>query len=197
MGVFEALYDPIMIPADWFGVKAWREWAASVEGKRILELGIGTGLNLPYYRRSAAVFAIDSSWEMLERAEARAGKMGRLAALVQARAEELPFREAIFDAAVVTMVLCTVEDMMRSLEELRRVLRPHAPVRMVEHVRLHDGAGARIQDALTPGWKRIAGGCNLNRDTLEAVKTAGFEVIRVEEHALGIFLFIEAAAPNA
>jgi len=186
------LYDFVMIPADWFGLRAWRKWAASLKAKKVLEIGAGTGLNLAYYNNESKVFALDPDAGMLKRAVARAHGIRREAYFCFGRAEALPFRSAAFDAALATLVFCTVNDLPHSLGELNRVLKPQAPVRLFEHVRLRSGTGARIQDVLTPAWKRIAGGCHLNRDTLKAVETAGFEIRRVQEQFGGVFIAVDA-----
>ena len=186
------LYDFVMIPADWFGLRAWRKWAASLKAKKVLEIGVGTGLNMAHYNQESIVFALDPDAGMLKRAVIRAERVRIEACFCLGRAEALPFRSSIFDAALATLVFCTVNDLPHSLGELNRVLKPQAPVRLFEHVRLRSGTGARIQDVLTPAWKRIAGGCHLNRDTLKAVESAGFEIRRVQERLGGIFIAVDA-----
>jgi len=186
------IYDLIMIPVDWLGLRKWRKWAASLKGRKVLENGVGTRLNIEHYNQSGTVFAIDPAVEMLQRAVRRARNGRRKVYFCLGRAEALPFRTATFDAAVATLVFCTVSDLSKSLKELHRVLQPLAPVRLFEHVRLSGGTGARLQDALTPTWQHIAGGCHLNRDTLKAVETAAFEIRRFQEELGGIFIIIEA-----
>ncbi len=195
MGLFENLYDPFMIPADWMGFRRWRRWATSVGGARVLELGVGTGLNLPHYSVAARIFALDSSAEMLRLASRRLRTSAAgTAQLCQALAEALPFCNQAFDAAVCTLVLCNVEDPAQVLREIRRTLRPGAPLRMLEHVRLRNPRISRLQDALTPAWRRVTGGCHLNRDTLALVRQAGFQVKSVDERLGGWLVAVSAQA---
>ncbi len=193
MGLFESLYDPFMIPADWLGLRSWRRWAASVPGERILEVGVGTGLNLPHYSGSATVFALDPEPAMLQKTTSRArSRNGTRVRLLQAQGENLPFADSTFDAAVVTLVFCTIPEPAQALMEIRRVLKPGAPVRLVEHVRLKNPVGAFFLDLLTPAWRLMAKGCHLNRDTVNAVQEAGFRVLRMRHRLGGLLVGIEA-----
>ena len=140
--IHSRIYDLVMIPADWFGLRKQRKWAAALKAKRILEIGVGTGLNMAHYNQESTVFAVDPDAGMLQRAVTRAQRVRREACFCLGRAEALPFRSAAFDAAVATLVFCTVSDLSRSLGELHRVLKPQAPVRLFEHVRLRSGTGA-------------------------------------------------------
>jgi ubiquinone/menaquinone biosynthesis C-methylase UbiE len=170
-------------------------WATALQGSKILEIGAGTGLNMAYYCPAAAVFALDPAAEMLDRAACRSRKAGLHAQFIRGRAEALPFPEAAFDAAVATLVFCTVEEQNRSLGELYRVVKPKAPVRLFEHIRLEKGIAARLQDLLTPPWKKIAGGCRLNRNTPAAVENAGFHIEHLRKIGGGIFVAIDALKP--
>jgi len=193
MSLFATLYDPVMIPADWLGLGAWRRWAAAVPGERILEIGVGTGLNFRHYPGGNWVMALDPSAQMLTHAAARAtaAESPRFY-LCRGRGESLPFSGGAFDAAVGTLVFCSVEDPGRTLQELRRVLKPGAPLRLVEHVRFPNRWISRLQDWLTPSWKRVAGGCHLNRDILSLLHSSGFEVRTVRQHVGGLFISVEA-----
>ena len=190
--IYSRLYDLIMIPADRLGMLKWRKWATSLKGSKILEIGVGTGLNMPYYNHETTIFAVDPDAEMLKRAVARCNGSGHNAHFIRGQAETLPFSDAAFDAAVGTLVFCTVADQERSLSELNRVVKPGAPIRLFEHVRLDEGAGAHFQDLLTPVWKGIAGGCRLNRKTPEAVKNAGFRIEDIRKMAGAVFVAIDA-----
>ena len=189
------VYDWIMGPADWLGLRKWRKWATSLPGSIILEIGVGTGLNMPHYLKECAVFAVDPAVEMLHRAAICSEKAAAGIHLIRGEAEFLPFPASVFDAAVGTLVFCTVDDQSRSLNELYRVLKPGAPVRLFEHVRLGGRAGACIQDLFTPAWKQIAGGCRLNRNTPEAVEEAGFRIQRLQRMFGGVFVAIAAIKP--
>ncbi len=159
------------------------EVAGLAEG-RVLEVGVGTGANFPHYPANIRLVAIDPDPFMLRRAKRRARALGREVELVLASAEALPFRDHTFDTVVATLVFCSVADLARSLAEVRRVLRPGGTFGFIEHVRAHAGLLAQVQDAVTPVWRRVAAGCHLNRQTVEAIEAAGFDVVRLEEHAL-------------
>lgn len=186
-----SIYDPIMVPFDSFGVRRWREWAVSAAHGRVLELGVGTGLNLAHYRTMDSLAAIDPDIESLQRALSRRNGSVRIL-LNQARAEQLPFADESFDVVIGTLVFCSVGDPMRGLSEARRVLKSDGMFRLVEHVRVENRLIAGVQDAVTPMWKQVAGGCHLNRDTLSAVKQAGFQVRGVTRHIGGWFITIDA-----
>jgi ubiquinone/menaquinone biosynthesis C-methylase UbiE len=117
---------------------------------------------------------------MLRRAQRRVEALGFVVDLCQCPAEALPFANASFNTVVATLVLCSVADIDAALSELRRVLRANGTLRFIEHVRA-DGSVGRIQDILTPLQRRIAGGCHLNRRTIEAIEAAGFVLVEIEE----------------
>ncbi len=187
-----AMYDPLIAPFDPMGVRKWREWVVSAARGRVLELGVGTGLNLPHYRAAESIAAIDPDGASLRRALARRNGRGETITLHQARAEELPFANESFDAVVGTLTFCTVGDVARALAEARRVLKTGGAFRIVEHVRVENRFVAGAQDLVTPLWKQIAGGCHLNRDTRAAVERAGFQVRAVHRHIGGLFIGIDA-----
>jgi len=150
---------------------------AGVEGE-VLEIGAGTGWNLPHYRAAARVVAVEPDASMAKRLPEKLAQASVPVEVVTAQAESLPFPDASFDAVVSTFVLCSVEDPARVLAELRRVLRPEGRLVLLEHVR---GAGrtARWQDRMTGLHRRLAGNCHLNRDTRAAIGEAGFDVAAV------------------
>jgi len=163
---------------------------------RVLELGAGTGLNFPHYR-AAEVVAIEPDPVMRGRAAARARVAHVPIALVDARAEALPFADGSFDAAAITLVLCSVGDVGQALAELRRVLRPHAHVRLIEHVRAPQAPIAVLQTALTPLQRRVAGNCHLDRRTVDALRAAGFTIEDVRPHLHGSLVEVMARTPDA
>ncbi len=187
-----AMYDPLIAPFDPLGVRHWREWVVRAARGRVLELGVGTGLNLPLYRAAASIAAIDPDGASLRRALARRNGRGEAITLYQARAEELPFADESFDSVVGTLTFCTIGDPARALGEARRVLKPGGTFRLVEHVRVENRFIAGAQDWITPVWKEFAGGCHLNRDTRAAVERAGFRVRAVQRHIGGLFIGIDA-----
>ncbi len=187
-----ALYDPLIAPFDPMGVRKWREWVVRAARGRVLELGVGTGLNLPHYGAAESIAAIDPDGASLRRALARRNGRGETITLHQARAEELPFVDESFDAVVGTLTFCTIGNPARALAEARRVLKTGGAFRIVEHVRVDNRFIAGAQDLVTPLWKEIAGGCHLNRDTRAAVERAGFQVRAVHRHLGGLFIGIDA-----
>jgi ubiquinone/menaquinone biosynthesis C-methylase UbiE len=150
---------------------------------RILDVGAGTGANLPHYPWShvSELVLLDPSPGMLARARRKATALGVAVQLRRGRAEQLPFEDESFDTIVFTLALCTIPDPGGALREARRVLRPNGRLLVLEHVRARDPGLASWQDRLTPLWKTIAGGCHPNRDTRATIEAAGFEFESVEE----------------
>jgi SAM-dependent methyltransferase len=182
--IFAAGYDPLS--ARWekrHGAELRRKLLAYARG-RVLEIGVGTGLSLPHYPPVDGLVAADPSEPMLRRARRRAAEAGRDVTFVQARAEQLPFEDDSFDTVVSMVVLCTVENQQRALQEIRRVLRPTGQFLFSEHVRSEDPKRARWQDRLETIWGVIANGCHPNRRTLNAIRAAGFDDGGVEEGEL-------------
>jgi ubiquinone/menaquinone biosynthesis C-methylase UbiE len=143
----------------------------------VLELGVGTGLNFGLYGDGIRSLAgIDPDPFMLERARKRAAELHLPIELHQSGAEALPFDRGRFDTVVMTFTLCTIPDVAGSLAETRRVLKPGGRMLFVEHTRSIQHGLARAQDALTPVWKKLAGGCHLNRPAATLIAAAGFAV---------------------
>ena len=150
----------------------------------MLEIGVGTGLSFPHYPRDVELVGVEPSEPMLRRARRRAGELGRDVELVDSAAESLPFEDESFDTVVALAVLCSVDDQPRALAEIRRVLKPDGRLVFLEHVRSPDPKLARWQDRLDRPWGWVAGGCHPNRRTLEAIESAGFDVIELERRDL-------------
>ena len=146
---------------------------------RVLEIGVGTGMNFSYYGAIDSAHGIEPDPHMLRRARARAERLGFPIELVQTGAESLPYGDAAFDTVVVTWVLCTIPNPRVALKEIARVLRPEGRMLFVEHVRSRFSVAGKLQDAITPLWKKLAGGCHLNRDSLEMIRAAGFEEVEL------------------
>jgi ubiquinone/menaquinone biosynthesis C-methylase UbiE len=166
------LYDAVMAVTDRIGLWKLRAWLTAGASGRTLELGCGTGRNLPRYPRAARVVGLDPSVDSLRRARSRALTVP----LVCAKAEALPFRSGSFDTVAISLVLCSVPDPAAALAEVRRALRDPGALRLLEHVRSERRWQARWQDFIQPAWTRITGGCQPNRDTEAAVRRAGFRV---------------------
>ncbi len=175
------LYDLCCALCERLGLGRWRRWLVDGAAGSILDVGCGTGRNLPLYRPGARVVGVDVSAAALARARQRRPEV----ALVQADAEALPFRTATFDTVVSALVFCSVPDVARGLVEVKRVLRPGGTLRMLEHVRSTRALKARLQDRWQPLWTRVTGGCHWNRDTEAAVSRAGFSIDADERRARG------------
>lgn len=143
---------------------------------RVLEIGIGTGLNLRFYDRAKvqALVGIDPAQQMHRLAQRRSQRAGLPVDLRQLTAERLPLDSASFDCVVCTYTLCSVTDPIAALAEMRRVLRPGGRLLFAEHGLAPDADVARWQYKLEPYWSRIAGGCHLTRDVPLLLRDAGF-----------------------
>lgn len=137
----------------------------------VLEVGAGSGLNLPLYGGAVErVCAIDPSFELLRKASERIDQAGIPVSLLRASAEQLPFGNSVFDTVVTSWTLCTIPDPIAALTEMRRVLATDGRLVFVQP------AVARWQHALTPCWKRLAGGCHLDRKIDDLIRAAGFRL---------------------
>ncbi len=167
------LYDAGMVLLEKTGLGSWRSWlAAGTPPGRALDLGCGTGRNLPLYPAGVRAVGLDPCHESLLAARRRAPGVP----LVRARAEALPFRDGAFDTVVSGLVFCSVADVPRGLAEVSRVLKAGGVLRMLEHVRARGRLAARLQDLTQPAWTWFTGGCHPNRDTEQAVAEAGFAI---------------------
>jgi Methylase involved in ubiquinone/menaquinone biosynthesis len=144
---------------------------------RVLEIGIGSGRNLPFYGAGAdEVVGIDPSPELLAMARCVAAESSRPVALVEQTAERLPFEDGSFDTVVVTWSLCSIPDPSAALREARRVLKPAGELRFVEHGLAPALGVQRWQHRLTPLWSRCSGGCHLDRKMDDLIRAAGFHI---------------------
>jgi len=143
----------------------------------VLELGIGSGLNLPFYGPAVRrVTGIDPSPVLLRLAAARAAPLGLNLALREGPAETLPFESGSFDTVVTSWTLCSIGDPLAALAEARRVLAPGGRLLFAEHGLSPDPGVARWQHRITPVWKRIAGGCHANRPINRLIEKAGLRI---------------------
>jgi ubiquinone/menaquinone biosynthesis C-methylase UbiE len=166
----------------------WRKELLSDLQGDVLEIGAGTGANFTHYPASARVTAFEPDPFMLKRAQAAIIEHRLTTVDVRhAAAESLPVHEASFDVVVSTLVLCTVEDPARSLQEIKRVLRPGGELRFIEHVR-GEGFLARAQDFIQPAWGWMGAGCHANRPTEQTIRDAGFEITELSRHKLAPWL---------
>lgn len=151
---------------------------------RVLEVGVGSGLNLAFYdpEKVREVVGVDPSQPLLDLARVRAKDVELDTTLQRASAESLPFGGASFDTVVVTYSLCSVADVGRALSEMRRVLRPKGRLLFIEHGLAPEADVARWQRIITPAWRRIGGGCRLDRDVRAELRAAGFTLDDVSAH---------------
>ena len=163
----------------------------------VLEIGAGTGANLPLYGDGVVVTAVELRPERLAAAARKAHAAGCAAdiTVVAADAHWLPFPDAAFDTLVATLVFCSVEQPAAVLAELRRVLRPGGRLLLLEHVRGQTPWTRRLTDWLHPLWFALQGECHLNRETAATVAAAGFRVVHTADHARGLVQTIIADAP--
>ena len=176
---------------------AWRAAVVAPARGVVLEIAAGTGLTFAHYTGQAVVVASDPDEDMLRRARVRAPGAAAQILLVAADAEALPFRGGTFDAAVVNLAMCTIPRPSAALAELGRVVRSAGAVRLLEHVLVEQPIIRRLQRWATPLWRRVAGGCRLDRDTVGAVECSGLLVERVTSHAGGYVVEIIAQVPEA
>jgi ubiquinone/menaquinone biosynthesis C-methylase UbiE len=147
----------------------------------VLEIGVGSGMNLPLYDPAVArVIGLDPSPRLLRLASRRAADAIVPVSLFRASAEHLPLADAVFDTIVMTWTLCSIPNPIAALTEMRRVLRPGGRLLFVEHGLSPEIRTARWQHRLTPYWKRISGGCHLDRQMDDLIRSAGFEIDAVE-----------------
>jgi ubiquinone/menaquinone biosynthesis C-methylase UbiE len=149
---------------------------------RVIEIGFGSGLNLPFYGSEVkAIAAVDPSSELWSRARSRVARAPFRIEFTHASAERLPFDAAAFDTAVSTWTLCSIPDVAAALREIHRVLVPGGRLLFVEHGRAPDPSVRAWQERITPAWRRIAGGCHVTRPIADLVTTAGFRITQLDQ----------------
>ncbi len=182
--LFATVYDRQSAKAEEAGLRAMRQRLLADAAGQVLEIGAGTGSNLPCYGPEVESLTVtEPSVPMMRRLERKVSDRGVTAKVLRAPAEDLPFDDGAFDVAVSTLVLCGVDDQPRAVRELRRVLRPGGKLLFLEHVRSDDPARARLQDRMN--WlNRALVMCDCNRPTLGTIEQAGFTVTSLEHTAL-------------
>jgi SAM-dependent methyltransferase len=181
---FAGIYDSFLWPGERAGVRSLRrELLRNARGCTV-EIGAGTGLNLPYYADALdELVLVEPDATMRSRLEKGLRRDGRRARVVDAPAEHLPFADASVDTVVSTFVLCTVDAPDVALREITRVLRPDGQLLFIEHVRSESPSLARWQDRLAGPWRRFARGCRCNRATAELIASCGLALDEVHNAA--------------
>ncbi len=157
------------------------DWLPRARGN-VLEVGIGSGLNLPFYSSEVQhVYGVDPSPELAEMARKRSATVPLPVELFLQPAESpLPLDEASIDTVILTWTLCSITSTREALLEMKRVLKKDGALLFVEHGRAPDPSVIRWQDRLTPLWKRVSGGCHLNRKIDELIEGAGFQITELK-----------------
>ncbi|MGE0600618.1 MAG: class I SAM-dependent methyltransferase [Dehalococcoidia bacterium] len=191
----------------WFA--AMWDWQAHLEGKslkrlrrelvgdlhgRVLEVGVGVGSNWPYFPDDIEYVGIEPNEAMLERALKHARKEGRSMDIRPIDVQSMPFPDASFDVVVATLTFCSVANASAGLREVRRVLKPGGEFRFLEHVRARRSVWARLQSLVKPLTRRCGGGCEWDRDTLHAIRAAGFAISDVRHDRLAFIPIVVGSA---
>lgn len=187
-------YDRVIAVAEALLFSGGREWACRQAQERVLEVGIGTGRNLPCYAPDVEVSGIDLSPAMLTRAEDRAKQLGRTVDLRVADAQHLPFADASFDTVLATLTLCSIPDEVAAVAEMARVMRPGGRLVLLDHVASPSPAVRRIQRILDPLFVRLAED-HLLREPTDAVRRAGLVIESQNRSRLGLVLRLTARKP--
>jgi ubiquinone/menaquinone biosynthesis C-methylase UbiE len=201
--LFAALYDRLMAGSEAACVRDWRAELLGGLSGRVLEIGAGTGLNLPHYSRAAVTELVlaEPDPAMRRRLDIKVVANGVKATVIDAPAEALPFEDRSFDAVVSTLVLCSVSDQRAALAEIARVLAPGGRLVFLEHVAADATTPERLrrQRRVEPVWKHLAGGCHLTRATEQAIRDAGFtfEVEPTRESMEHAFTFVRPTVRGA
>jgi ubiquinone/menaquinone biosynthesis C-methylase UbiE len=174
--------------------RAARAEVASGATGRVLELGVGVGANWEHLPEGVDYSGIEPDPFMVERARKHAAERGREYDIHEAPAESLAFAAGTFDTVIVTLTLCTVQDVRKALAEVRRVLKPGGELRFSEHVRAQGRVGGWLQMAFTPAWRKLGAGCNLNRATADSIREAGFEITELKRWRQGFMPMVTGVA---
>jgi ubiquinone/menaquinone biosynthesis C-methylase UbiE len=190
--LFGAVYDRFMRSLEASHLNERRARLLSGLSGKVLEVGVGTGANFQHYSEDIELIGIEPSPYMIPRAKKKKEVLlfpSRITLLEigcgYPEMEKLIAKNSL-DAVVCTLVLCTIPDPSKALENFNRWLKPGGKLVILEHIRSHNSARGKLQDMLNPVWKRVADGCNLNRPTDRLLADSGFQLIREERFKIGI-----------
>lgn len=188
--IFSRLYDPLTELPERFLLEKYRSQLATELQGTVLEIGVGTGRMIPFYSQYATgqcdFHGLDPDLDMLRQAARKSRHADIQVSLTRGIVESLPYPTNSMNTVISTFVLCSVYDQQRAIKEIHRVLRPGGEFRFIEHIHA-TGIRGTLQAKLTPLWRHLAGGCNLDRDTLGMIRRSGyFEELSVETLGIGI-----------
>jgi ubiquinone/menaquinone biosynthesis C-methylase UbiE len=187
------LYDFMEVPVEYLRFAAWRKRLTDrITGPTALEVGVGTGKNFEYYPKDVSITAIDLSPRMLERAQKSANKLNLQVNLREMDVQHLDFADHSFDTVFATFVFCSVPDPVMGLRELKRVCKPGGILLLLEHMRPGNAALGYVFDILNPMVVRMMG-ANINRRTIDNIRTAGWQIRVEEDLSSDIVRWIEAS----
>lgn len=155
----------------------------------VLEIGPGTGTNMEYYSNQVSLTGVEPNQHMHKYLQEKAQQTGKSIEIITGTAEHIPTSDESFDAVVSTLVLCSVDNLEKSLSEIKRILKPGGQFLFIEHVAAPKKTWLRnIQNAIEPLWKRITDGCHPNRETWKSIEHAGFDKIEIEHFKLSLLI---------
>ena len=160
-----------------------REKVVPLAEGRVLEIGIGSGLNLPFYDKTKVdeIWGLDPSEELSEMARTVATHEGMKVNFISSGAEEIPLPDNHFDSVLITYTMCTIPEVIRANTEIRRVLKEQGKMIFCEHGVAPDDNIRKWQKRINPFWGKIAGGCNINRNIPSLIQESGFDIVQMEE----------------
>lgn len=193
-------YDLLMFPLERLFLRRLRRRLFPYMSGRVLELGVGTGANIPLYGASVELTAVDLSESMLQQARRRPSraKVNWVQADVcpSRSGDALPFVDDSFDRVTSSLLFCSLADPRKTLKEIRRVLRPGGWLTLLEHVRGETGVMRRVTDLLACPWEKISHSCHLDRDTADMIEASGFKLVCTRRHVLDVVQIILARNPR-
>jgi ubiquinone/menaquinone biosynthesis C-methylase UbiE len=195
--IFARFYGLISTGAEKAGAAEHRRDALAGLGGRVIEVGAGNGLNFAHYPHEVTeVVAVEPEPYLRQRATEAAAQAPVSVSVVEGDSDHLPVDDEGFDAAVASLVLCSVPDQARAVRELYRVVRPGGELRFYEHIRADIPERARLQDRVDRIWSLLGGGCHPNRDTVSTIERGGFEVERQQRFLFQPCFIARPVAPH-